>query len=155
MTENANDAPKFRAWSLSQQKCIVVTEDGGNKAPKCSGTGDDSEKKSQFTMVLNTANPNVDENSVHFVFTEDGQQYALVPDLESDTIAFVNFKESSKHIGAFVKDSFGQGPTYALKVAQSQKCIAANKDGFLSLRPFDRVYPHPDTIFVLSKVYAE
>lgn len=155
MTENANDASTFRAWSLSRQKCIVVTDDGGKKAPKCTGAGDDSEKKSQFTMVLNTANPIFDENSVHLVFTEGDQKYTLVPDLESDTIVSANYEESSKHIGAFVKDSFGQGPTYALRVARSQKCIAANKDGFLSLRPFDRVYPHPDTIFFLSKVSAE
>lgn len=63
------------------------------------------------------------------------------------------YEKSSEHIGAFVKESLGeQGPTYALRVAQSQSCIAANKDGFLSLRPFERIYPHPDTIFVLSKV---
>ncbi|XP_058965803.2 uncharacterized protein [Pocillopora verrucosa] len=154
MTENMNNGLRFRAWSLSRQKYLVLTEDGGEKTPKIRATGDDEGKESQFTMVLNTANLTFNENSAHLVFTaQDGQNYALIADLKDGTVSFTKYEKSSEHIGAFVKESLGeQGPTYALRVAQSQSCIAANKDGFLSLRPFERIYPHPDTIFVLSKV---
>lgn len=154
MTENMNNGLTFRAWSLSRQKYLVLTEDGGKKTPKIRATGDDEGKESQITMVPNTAYQTFNENSAHFVFTaQDGQNYALITDLKNGTVSFTKYEKSSEHIGAFVKESLGeQGPTYALRVAQSQSCIAANKDGFLSLRPFERIYPHPDTIFVLSKV---
>ena len=52
MTENMNNGLRFRAWSLSRQKYLVLTEDGGKKTPKIRATGDDEEKESRCNCSL-------------------------------------------------------------------------------------------------------
>lgn len=51
---------------------------------------------------------------------------------------------------AFVPVTFS-GPFKALKVSNSKKCIASKGNGSLTLKEFNPVYPHPDTIFVITE----
>ena len=55
---------------------------------------------------------------------------------------------------AFVPNSFmiNSGPFKGLKVGNSGKCIASNKDGDLSLKSFKIDNPHPESIFVVTEI---
>ena len=66
--------------------------------------------------------------------------------------------EHSSTAVTFVPESFkGDGPFKALLIASNsgdpnmQKCIASERDGTLSVKEFDPVYPHPGTMFVITK----
>ncbi|KAJ7373596.1 hypothetical protein OS493_011201 [Desmophyllum pertusum] len=147
---------KYRMWSVATQNFLRLKENGDNIQAEFTGNG--NEQSSEFTSIANTTNnPRVDENSWHLVFQgSDGTQYALHVNKQHGTFSFQPYTTlASAGIAAFVPESFGipqRSPFKALKVASSQKCIACNKDGTLSLKTFKDIYPHPDTIFVISEV---
>lgn len=141
-----------RIWSLTSRDFLVLTKNGDTIQPGWTGSGDGP--TSEVNVYENTENPTMGENSAHFVFSSsDDQKYALNADEQNGAISFTHYTRPTATTGAFVRESLGTelGPFFALRVAKSKKCIAADKDGNLSLKPFNRVFPHPHTFFIVSQ----
>lgn len=66
----------------------------------------------------------------------------------SSAVAFVPVSFHSQDDGP------GDGPFKALMIASDSgppKCIASERNGTLSVKTFNPVYPHPGTIFVITE----
>ncbi|XP_078347358.1 uncharacterized protein LOC144632560 [Oculina patagonica] len=157
MSDQAPDK-KYRIWSLTSQKYLALKEDGASN-PTVDCTGTEELQSTEFTRTQNTTTAKPSEVSWHYVYrAKNGTKYALHVN-EKQTPATISFQpftgQSSASLAAFVPTHFcmaSPGLFKALKVANSQNCIASNKDGQLSLQSFKTDDPHPGTIFVITEI---
>jgi len=151
-----NPSKEYRIWSLISQGYLVLTKNGDNTPTlDCTGTGE--EQTSVLTCIRNVESAIPGEVSFHFVFRgADGTEYAFQV-YDQTTPARIDlqpFTKADSTTSAFVPNAFiiNSGPFKALKVANSGKCLASNKDGNLSFRSLKLDNPHPESIFVVSAI---
>lgn len=151
-----NPLKEYSIWSLISQQYLALTKNGDNTPTvDCTGTG--KEQSSVLSVIRNIKSAIPGEVSYHLVFrADDGTRYVLQVDEQTTpaTIDLQPFTEADSATSAFVPNSFiiNSGPFKGLKVANSGKCLASNKDGVLSLKSLKLDNPHPESIFVLSEI---
>jgi len=129
---------------------MMPKQNGNNFDVSSSGTG--NEPLSKITPTR-PGTPIPGENSFHLVFeVTDRTKYALDANTSNDTVSVKLLTDATSNSPvSFVPEPFFNSPFKALKISRSDKCIASNRNGTLSLKTFDPLFPHPDTIFVITK----
>lgn len=145
---------KYRVWSLAGQGFLKLTTKNGAKSAECSGIGNEPESIIIAKDVKHFGKgARIKGFWLHF---QEGNEKTYALDTVAGDVSVKALDDGEGEI--FQGQLFGSGSGCFFKALMplgqdnDGKCIASNSQRKWSLKTFDQHSPHPDTIFLITKV---